>query len=243
MSTPPAGWAAAQDVAAHVFVGELGERCSLTGGDGHHLRRVRRLRVGERLTAADGTGDWRRYTIVDARAPALELAADGDVHREPELEPRIAVAVPVLKKGLDGIVAALTELGVARIELVQCARAVVRWDEARGAAAITRLRVVAREAAMQARRARVPDLLLPMTLAALASRPDLVVAARGGRAAADVPLPRSGWWTVVSGPEGGFEPAELEPLAPLARLALGPHVLRATTAPVAAAAVLLARTH
>jgi 16S rRNA U1498 N3-methylase RsmE len=43
---------------------------------------------------------------------------------------------------------------------------------------------------------------------------------------------------VLIGPEGGFDPAESEVLSPGARLGVGPFVLRAVTAPVAAASAL-----
>ena len=53
--------------AALVYVESLGERCEIDGDDGHHLERVRRLRVGERVDAADGAGAWRRYEIIETR--------------------------------------------------------------------------------------------------------------------------------------------------------------------------------
>ena len=46
----------------------LDDSVEITGADGHHLQRVRRLRVGEHVTAADGAGGWRRYEI-DAVEP------------------------------------------------------------------------------------------------------------------------------------------------------------------------------
>ena len=69
------------------------------------------------------------------------------------------------------------------------------------------------------------------------------VADRDGTAAAALPRPEPGSeWTVLVGPEGGLAPEELATLADSARLSLGPHVLRAVTAPVAAVAVLVGET-
>jgi RsmE family RNA methyltransferase len=68
-----------------------------------------------------------------------------------------------------------------------------------------------------------------------------VVARRDGASAEALALPPGGTWTVVVGPEGGFEPGEVEALGPTAGLALSPYVLRAATAPVVAAALLVAR--
>ena len=111
-----------------------------------------------------------------------------------------------------------------------------------------RLRVAAREAAAQCRRARLPRIEPVVDLGTLAGRadlprPDLVVADRDGGSLADLGEPASGTWTVVVGPEGGLEPAELDALRDAPRLCLGPHVLRAETAPIAAVALLLSRSH
>ncbi|MGQ0825394.1 MAG: RsmE family RNA methyltransferase [Actinomycetota bacterium] len=230
----------ASDVSAvaHVFVDGLDEECIVAGADGHHLARVRRLRIGERVTAADGAGSWREYDVARVESGRIVLAARGEIEKEPQLEPPISLAVALVKGGLDDVVARCTELGVERIEPLQTARTIVRWDEVRAAHAWARLRSVAREAASQCRRARLPEIAPLTTLADLIDRPGVLVAERRGRAAATLgPAPAIGW-TVVIGPEGGFAPDELAPLGPVPRLAVGPHVLRAATAPVAALASL-----
>jgi 16S rRNA (uracil1498-N3)-methyltransferase len=103
-----------------------------------------------------------------------------------------------------------------------------------------RLARVAREAAMQSRRARLPEVREPEPLAALASHPGLIVARAGGRSAADVVATTPGpEWLIVAGPEGGFDDEELASLAAGTPLGVGPHVLRSVTAPVAALAALV----
>ncbi len=106
------------------------------------------------------------------------------------------------------------------------------------ASARARLARVIREAAMQSRRAYLPELLSERPLPHLARHPGLVVAdpTGGGAAQLSTAVPE---WLVVVGPEGGLDPAEREELAAGARLAVGPHVLRAVTAPVAVAAALV----
>jgi 16S rRNA (uracil1498-N3)-methyltransferase len=105
----------------------------------------------------------------------------------------------------------------------------------------TRLATVAREAAMQCRRARIPAVAPVSDLSGLAGRPGIVIAARDGGPADTIPIPPGGTWTVVVGPEGGFDPGELEALEPTGFLALSPYVLRAQTAPLIAAGFLVAR--
>jgi 16S rRNA (uracil1498-N3)-methyltransferase len=235
-------FAAAAPAAAHLFVAALDSVITVDGPDGHHLQRVRRLRVGEHVTAADGTGHWRRYAIASAEPGRLLLRAEADAVLEPAPSPAVVVAV-ALTKGtkLETVVAQLTELGVARIEPVRARRSVVRYDAARAEAVTARLNVVAREAAMQSRRARIPVVAPVSDLSDIGGRPGLVIATPDGGPAAALPLPPEGVWTVVVGPEGGFDPGEVEALGPSGRLALSPYILRAQTAPIVAAALLVAR--
>ena len=82
----------------------------------------------------------------------------------------------------------------------------------------------------------------------LRGRAGLVVADPAGEEPALLPVPPGDEWTLVVGPEGGFDPDEVGALGSAAsggetpaRLRLGPHVLRAETAAIAGAAVLTAR--
>ncbi|HZP28619.1 MAG TPA: RsmE family RNA methyltransferase [Acidimicrobiia bacterium] len=242
MADAAPGWAAAHPATAHVFLGALTDTARVTGDDGHHLARVRRVRAGEELTAADGSGTWRPYVVARVEGAALELAACGEPCVEPELTPRLEVAFALTKGAKpETVVQQLTELGVDRIRPVRARRSVVRWDAARAEAALARLRRVAREAAMQCRRARLPAVDPPAELATLAGVDGLVI---GDPAAVGAPPPEppaGGVWVAVVGPEGGFEPGETACLGPAARLAVGPHVLRAETAAVSVAAALAVR--
>jgi 16S rRNA (uracil1498-N3)-methyltransferase len=234
-----AGWAASADAVAHVLVDALDDELLLDGPAGHHLERVRRLRPGEPVSAGDGLGGWRTYTVQAATRGRLVLVATGGSHVEPRLEPSLAVAF-VLTKGAepDRVVAGLTELGVDAILPVLSRRSVVRATPERLRAAHERLGRVARAAAEQCRRARVPEVEAPGPLSTLAGREGLVVADRSGAPAVTLAAPPPGGWVVVVGPEGGFEPGETEALGPTARLGVGPHVLRAATAALAAVAAL-----
>jgi 16S rRNA (uracil1498-N3)-methyltransferase len=235
-------WAASADAVAHVLVDALDDELVLEGPAGHHLARVRRLRPGEPVTAGDGLGSWRPYTVDAATRGRLVLAATGAPRSEPRLAPPLAVAF-ALTKGAepDRVVAGLTELGVDAILPVLTRRSVVRAAPERLHAAHERLGRVARASAEQCRRARVPEVAAPDPLAALAGRDGLVVADRVGAPAAALPTPPPSGWIVVVGPEGGFDPGETEALGPTARLGVGPHVLRAGTAALAAVAALSGR--
>jgi 16S rRNA (uracil1498-N3)-methyltransferase len=233
------GWAAAYPATAHVLVAALDDVLTIEGDDGHHLARVRRVRAGESVTAADGLGTWRPYAVERREAATLELRACGGPMVEPELTPRLEVAF-ALTKGTkpETVVQQLTELGVDRIRPVRARRSVVRWDASRAEAAVARLRRVAREAAAQSRRARLPVVDAPVELAALAGLSGLVLGDHSVVGEGPIPRPPGGAWVVVIGPEGGLEADEIAQLGVVSRLAVGPHVLRAETAAVSAAAAL-----
>lgn len=211
--------------AAHVFVDDL-DAPVLETDDEHHLRRVLRLRPDDVVTVSDGAGRWRT-----ARLTADGVVPDGavvTVAQQRQVE--VWSAIPKGDRP-ELIVQKLTELGVARIGFVDCARSVVRWDPPRSDRQLQRLRRVAREAAMQSRRVWLPEVVGPVALARLEP---------GGLAFADPdggPLDEA-VSRVVIGPEGGFTPDELA--AAPAVVAIGELVLRVETAAIAAAVLLLA---
>jgi 16S rRNA (uracil1498-N3)-methyltransferase len=261
------GWPADVPAAAHLFVDSaaaLTDVLQVGGEDGHHLGRVLRLRAGETVTVADGSGSWRPYRIRgapgDGAGPAgaaragpraarggdavISLDAAGPPDEEAALCPSLAVAFALTKGDKpDLVVQKLTELGVDRILPVLAERSVVRLDGPRAAAAVDRWRRIVREAAGQCRRATLPVVEPLGPLPDLAGHPGLVVAERGSSPAADLGPPPGGELLVVVGPEGGLAEAEVAALRPWARLDLGPHILRAETAAIAAAAVLSAVRH
>jgi 16S rRNA (uracil1498-N3)-methyltransferase len=235
-------WAAGQDAAAHAFVPALDDAIEITGTDGHHLQRVRRLRVREQITAADGVGGWRLYGIDEVEPGRLRLRARTELRHDPEIKPGVELAVALTKAGaLDTVVARCTELGVARITPVRTRRCVVQWDATQAERAVKRLRTVAREAGGQCRRARLPEIAPVGELGDFFGRPDVVIADRAGGSIADLRAPSGTAWTVVVGPEGGLDAAELDAFTEIGHLSLGPYVLRAETAPLAAVAALVGR--
>jgi len=242
MVEPPASFPARVAATAHVFADRLDDRITIGGDDGHHLQRARRVRAGEHVTVADGYGRWRAYEVAGSDAGVVELDALTLVTHEPALAPRLTVACSLTKGQKPELaVQKLTELGVDRIMLVNAARSVVQWDDTKVSNAFTRLERVAREAAMQSRRARIPVVDGPVVPAELARFAGLVVAAPDGVAASDLVPPADGEWVVAVGPEGGFDEDEMRGFGAVPRFAVGPFVLRAETAAIAAAAALAGR--
>ncbi len=232
---------------AHVFVDHL-EAPSLSDTDEHHLSRVLRLRDGESVTASDGRGGWRSCVWADGT-----LRASGDVVTVAAPPQRIGVAfVPVKGDRNEWSVQKLTEIGVDDIILLAPTRhSVVRWSDADKQ--LRKLRVVAREAAMQSRRVWLPAVSGLVSLLDALAMPGAAVAdptatstalsaspAAPGTVPASPAAPnRASPALIVVGPEGGFDDDEIPANVP--RVSLGDTILRAETATLVAATLLAAR--
>jgi 16S rRNA (uracil1498-N3)-methyltransferase len=236
------------DAAAQVFVADL-DAPGTTSDDDRHLRQVLRLRPGEVVLAADGRGRWRRCLFTGSpprgteprgaeprgAAAGASLEPDGPVCLAPRPSPAVTVGfVPVKGGRPEWVVQKLTEAGVDHIAVLRAARSVVRWEGERLTKALDRLDRVAREAAAQSRRAWLPDVTAvggPRELVAQLAPLSLAIAQPGGD-----PL-SPGVAALAVGPEGGWDDAEAE-VAP--RISLGPTILRAETAAMAAGVLLCA---
>lgn len=221
----------------------------LGGAEGRHAARVRRLRVGEQVDLADGTGALAHCVVTVAGTDSLTLTVQ-ERTAAPTPTPSFTV-VQALPKGDRGELAVevLTEVGVDVIVPWQAARCVTQWTGPRGEKSAQRWTAHAREAAKQARRPRVPEvapLASTTQVAARLAAAELAIVLHEGSSdpLATVMLPSAGEVVLVVGPEGGIDEAELTAFASTGALTsrLGPEVLRTSTAGVAALSALLART-
>ena len=224
-----------------------GVRVTFDPDETRHLARVLRLRPGDVVVAGDGHG--RDYTIrvetLGARATGTVLATASTVTESP-LAITLVQGIPKGDK-LEAIIRAATELGVRAVQPVIAARTVVRLDPSRWRERTRRWQRVAREAAKQCGRAVVPEVGVPSALRAwLDAAPPggLRLFLWEGRAPAlDEALagretPES--VAVLVGPEGGWEPEEVEDARRLgwSPVGLGPRILRTETAGPAIVAIL-----
>jgi 16S rRNA (uracil1498-N3)-methyltransferase len=207
-----------------VFVADL-DTLELADDDHHHLARVLRLRPGDELTASDGDGRWRLCRFGSPLEPLGAIEVD-----EPS-RPELTVAFALVKgQRPEWVVQKLTEIGVDRIVPFLAERSVVQWDEGKAGRNHSRLLTVAREAAMQSRRSRLPVLERVTTFLDVADRPGAALTERGGQPPT-LALP-----VLLVGPEGGWSEGERQAGLPL--IALGATVLRAETAALVAGAAL-----
>jgi 16S rRNA (uracil1498-N3)-methyltransferase len=214
--------------AAHVFVDDLAVP-RLADDDHRHLTRVLRLRPGAPVTACDGAGRWRPCRL----GPGTDLEVAGDVVAEARPEPPITIAFALVKGDRpELVVQKLTEVGVDRIVPFVAERSVVRWDAAKVARQSVRFADIARQAAMQCRRAWLPRVDALSDFRAVAELPGAGLAERTG-----VP-PSLSVPTLLVGPEGGWGLAESASRLPSVRI--GAHTLRSETAAITAGALLVA---
>ena len=182
-----------------------------------------RLRDGDLLTVGDGLGRWRPARF------GSDLRIDGEVVEVPAPSRTVTVGFALIKGGRpELVVQKLTELGVDHILPLAAERSVVRWDEAKVASQYERMVRVAREAGMQSRRARLPEVA---PVAPVESLLDAAMAEPGGEVLdTDVDV-------LLVGPEGGWTPEELRERR---RISLGSTILRAETAAIVAGVLLVA---
>jgi 16S rRNA (uracil1498-N3)-methyltransferase len=236
--------------AARLYVPDdlvAGTSLALAEGQAHYLRNVLRLGPGAALALFNGRdGEWlgRIEGIARGRcAVALDAQARQQI-AEPDLW---LVFAPVKRARIDYLVEKATELGVAALYPVRTQRTIVERVN------VERLQANAVEAAEQTERLTVPVVHPPETLPALlAGWPQerrLIVCDERGRAppiaeiAGGLRGRLSAGAALLIGPEGGFTERELDGLANLPfvnPVSLGPRILRADTAALAALAVFQA---
>ncbi len=213
-----------------------GRRVVLGDGQAHYLGHVMRLGQGDPVALFNGRdGEWLAW-VTEAARKGWTVTADACI-RPQRREPDIWLAfAPVKKTRTDFLVEKATELGVSRL----CPVFTRRTATAR--VNLARLGAQAKEAAEQCGRLTVPDVASPLELSAFAAawpaeRPLLVADETGGGAPiAEVVADGGeglGPMGILVGPEGGFDPSELDLLVGLpfvTPVGLGPRVLRAETA-------------
>ena len=204
----------------------------------HYLIYVMRAGAGDRVRLFNGRhGEWAAEIETIAKRGVV-LKALTRTAPQAEVPDIWLVFAPVKKTPADYLVQKATELGAAKLQPVFTRRTIVtRVNE-------ERLKANAVEAAEQSDRVSVPEIGAPLPLEKLlASWPahrSLYFCDEGGDARPLAQAAAPGPAAILTGPEGGFDPAEREMLRKLpfvVPVTLGPRILRADTAALAALAV------
>jgi 16S rRNA (uracil1498-N3)-methyltransferase len=217
---------------------EAGVRFAAAPEQAHYLVNVMRLSAGDELRLFNGRdGEWRaRIAQAGKRACELEVL---DQTRAQAVGPDLELVVALVKRArLETIVEKAAELGARRVRLAVTERTNAERTN------VARLAAIAVEAAEQTGRLDVPEIVPPEKLDRLtagwpAERPLMFCDEAGDAAPAPAALSKQprGPWGVLIGPEGGFSPREralIRGLAGAVPVSLGPRILRADTAAIAA---------
>ena len=223
----------------------LNGRTCVTGSDAAHIAKVLRLTEGAALTLCDGEGTDYDAVITRLGKSEVELAITGSrpCLAEPELAVTLFQGLPKQGK-MDFIIEKCTELGISRIVPVSVRRCVAAVRDAKAEEKkLARWRKIAAESVKQCGRGVIPEVtgVVPLSEAILmAGALDVKLAAYENEQ--DTPLksallaargktePKSAG--IFIGPEGGFEPEEIEALraAGIPAITLGKRILRTETA-------------
>jgi len=221
-----------------------GASVALDAAQAHYLRNVLRLDRGAPVALFNGRdGEWR--AVIESFGKEACTVRLERRTREQVPEPDLWLAfAPVKRARIDFLVEKATELGVSALQPVLTKRTQVERVN------LDRLRANVREAAEQTERLALPEVRAPLPLArALELWPagrGLLLCDESGISpdiASALHAEQPGVWGVLTGPEGGFTQRELDALRNLpfvCAVGLGPRVLRADTAALAALAVFQA---
>lgn len=219
-----------------------GETLHLQGEEHHHLRNVLRLKAGDRISLFDGRGRGFQASLVstDARESVLLVGLQEPDGQESPLAIHLA---PALAKGekLDLVIQKGTELGVFAFHPLASTRADLKLEPSRAEARRERWKRVALEACKQSGRTRIPEIFPPVGLEEFLRR-DLpleraVLDPSGEPLGPPLPRTQAADCLIAIGPEGGWDAQELMRMRDhrFHVVRLGPRILRAETAAIAAA--------
>ena len=219
-----------------------GQAVTLEGSQAHYLSRVMRVAPEDVVILCDDfTGEWTALVSTIGKHEVV-LTVRSRL-REREAVPDFTLCVALLKKPrFDQVLEKATELGVHRIQPVLTRRSVA--DKLN----LDRARSVVTEAAEQCARTALPELAEPVKLDALlagwdAKRALFFADELGGEPAAEAFAARGAPAALLIGPEGGFEDSEraaIRALEASIAISLGPRILRAETAAIAATSLWMA---
>lgn len=227
-----------------------GFQAIISGSDARHIKTVLRLKAGDAVEIIDGTGMEYTARITDFSSATVALRIFEKRIGKTESHIEITIAPGILKdKKMDELVRRLTELGFSRWAPFFAARSVPRPDSRRLTARTARWKKIAVEALKQCRRSYMPEIMEPVAfkdVLSLARGSDLKIifwenqiteTVSSGPALADQSCKKI---FVMLGPEGGFTREEIESARSCGFItaSLGPRILRAETAALAAAVMM-----
>jgi 16S rRNA (uracil1498-N3)-methyltransferase len=225
-----------------------GSEARIRGQEARHLSKVLRLGPGDRVEVADGNGRVFEAEITAVSPREAVVCLKGERLGERESPLHITVAQALIKEArMDELIRPLTELGIARWLPFTATRSVPVPDPARVASRLQRWERIAQEAIKQCGRTRIPEILAPVSFDEVLSlsrtcdrrivfweKSSLSVTLSRGNGPSPCRV------MLLIGPEGGLSDPEVLKAEThgFEAFSLGPRILRAETATLAAAVLV-----
>lgn len=219
---------------------------AIEGSDVRHMKRVLRLKAGDPIRLFDGKGSVYEAVIQRYVADRVELQVIKKLLETKESPIQIAVAQALLKeKKMDRLLRHLCELGLTQWIPFTSGRSIPRSGEKQMPGRVVRWNKILKESLKQCRRARLPEIHKTLAFEEVLEYGrsfDLMVVFYENESASlnsvisrSAPLDPKKILMIV-GPEGGFSDQEIAKAAAAGSLiaGLGPRILRAETATIAA---------
>jgi 16S rRNA (uracil1498-N3)-methyltransferase len=227
----------------------LSEKPTLRGPDVKHIRTVLRLKPGDDLFLFDGKGWEYRALITASTSKAVVLSVVETFRSTSESPAQISIGQSLLKaKKMDNVVRQVTEVGAHALIPIMTQRSVPQPKPERWAEKERRWRTIAWESLKQCGRSQTPRLDSPLSFGVLVrssqayNRRFIFHDDRAESALATFTKETTKGLGVLAliGPEGGFTPEEVDMAldAGFRCVSLGPRILKADTAVVAACTIL-----
>lgn len=217
--------------------------------DVRHLTKALRVTIGEKIELCiEETGEeWiTEVTSIESDHVILNAIEKSSINRESPISITLYQGLPKADK-MELIVQKSTELGIREIVPVEMDRCVVKLKDKDRVKKQERWQKIAYEAAKQSKRARIPQVALPIKLKPLESAlksHDLVIFLYENEKDCSIQKTLEACKgqniALVVGPEGGFSESEVEVLADYGCISttLGPRILRTETAGLACIAIV-----
>jgi 16S rRNA (uracil1498-N3)-methyltransferase len=233
-----------------------GQTVTIEGDDAHHLQRVMRAEIGDEVICSNGTDRETlvRITALDKGVVTGEAVRELSMSAEPAAKVWIAQSLPKGDK-MEIVIQKGTEIGAARFLPFLSERTVVQYDAKKEAKRTERWQKIAKEAAEQAHRNRVPVIDAVLSWKQLLKEAEHADAAwicyekedgKQLRTAIREALTsgKAGNFVLAVGPEGGFTEQEIKQAeaAGFISVSLGQRILRTETAAMVALTCLLYET-
>ncbi|MEL7567950.1 MAG: 16S rRNA (uracil(1498)-N(3))-methyltransferase [Dehalobacterium sp.] len=224
---------------------------TITGSDVNHIGRVLRLKAGDQIMVADGTG--REYlaelTEIDEQKVEAAIKESLASANEPPLDVYLLQGLPKGEK-MELIIQKCTEIGIRKIIPVNMERTVIRLTGEKAEKRRERWQRIAAEAAKQCQRSMVPEVAPICNLTqAIKQLPEPAMLIMPWEEAKDLGLkdffrnniPFSGPIALIIGPEGGIsrDEALFAEEHGAVKVSLGPRILRTETAGLVALSIIL----